>query len=187
MDEMMKCPACCEEIAVGSKKCEHCGEEIEKQCPCCKEWIVADAKRCKHCGTWLNKFTKEKFEGTAPAAEPASTGGDDGVSIFIYIEMGVAIYLLCELMEWGWVAVIGLAIANFLLLTTTVYRVIYSIAVSAVWGLIGLSLAPLLMGESDFEIEMRMMTDNFGDYWWAALIVFIISLFIHAGCMSNEK
>lgn len=62
----MKCSVCGEEIPTGTKKCNYCGEEIEKQCPCCREWIVADAKRCKHCGTWLNKFTKEKFEGAPP-------------------------------------------------------------------------------------------------------------------------
>lgn len=184
---MIKCPACGEQIAIGSKMCSYCQEELEKQCPCCKEWIIADAKRCKHCGTWLNKFSKEKFEGVTPSAEPESSSSDGSVSAFVYIEAALAIYLFAELMEWGWIVIIGAFFVNTLLLTTAIYRVIYTIAVSAIWGLIGLSVAPLLMDESDFEIEMRMMTDNFGDYWWIALIVFVISLGLHASYMTKEK
>lgn len=187
MEEMMKCPACAEEIPVGTKKCNYCNEELEKQCPCCREWIIADAKRCKHCGTWLNKFIKEQFEGKAPTSEAESSDGYVGVRAFIYIELGIITYLLCEMMEWSWWIFAAIGFVNILLLTTQFYRVIYAIAVSAIWGLVGLSLAPLFMDESDFEIEMRMMTDNFGDYWWVALIFFASSLFIHAAYMTKEK
>ncbi len=189
MDKMMKCPACAEEIAVGSKKCEHCGDEIEKQCPCCKEWIVADAKRCKHCGTWLNKFTKEKFEGeTTPTSSEVETSVEiGGLRAFVYVESALAIYFFCELMEWSFWVLLVIGFVNILLLTTVFYRVIYNIAVSAIWGLIGLSVAPLLLDESDLEIDMRMATDSFGDYWWVATLFFILSIIIHAVYMTKEK
>lgn len=43
------------------------------------------------------------------------------------------------------------------------------------------------MDESDFEIEMRIISENFGDYWWFAAIVFIVSLCLHASCITDEN
>lgn len=185
--ETIKCPACGEQIAADSKKCNLCNEEIEKQCPCCKEWITSDAKRCKHCGTWLNKFVQEQFEGPkAPPAE-AEEGGDGSFNIFVHIESVLVFGGFGALLGYDWLPICIAIFVVFVLLSFQFFRIIYSILISGVWGLIGLSIAPLLMDESDFEIEMRMMTDNFGDYWWIAIIAFVVSLLLHGSYMSSSK
>ena len=136
-----------------SKKCyaefRHNNSKVKTiQCPVCGEWILAEAKKCKHCGTWLNKFTKEKYEETTNTAKTTDEEDDpEGVrdaGCVLQIESVLVAVLASFYM--GWVGVVVCLLILQLLLHIHTFRVWYCIIVSILWGIVGFSFGGVLGG-----------------------------------------
>lgn len=184
------CPFCGKEILSTAKKCKHCGHWLEKQCPCCGEWINVKAKKCRYCGTWLNKYTREKYEGTPVTTAPLKIKQDlreavedeedrRDANCLMDIEC-VTIVLICGFVyDWSvWTYVLALAISE-VLLHIRVLRILYCIGISFVWGAIGYCLSPWIFGDSDWDMLVRLATEDFSDYWWVGAIFFALSILFH--------
>lgn len=183
MQETKNCPFCGGEILSVAKKCKFCKKFLEKQCPCCKDWINIKATKCKHCGTWLNKFSKEVYEGVSQKLE---TEGKEPKSVshkttgcLMIIECGVLIALVGYIYNWTWWIEAIAVISGVILLNIQTLRIIYCFGISVIWGLLGFVLGPVIVDDTDWETLSRIATDNYADYWWAAVIVFAISLYFH--------
>ena len=183
------CPFCGKEVLVTAKKCKHCGQWLEKQCPTCGEWINAKAMKCRYCGTWLNKYAREKYEGT-PVVPPSKSRQDlqDALedeedkreaNCLMDIE-SVAIVCLCGFVyDWSvWTYILAVVISE-VLLHIRILRILYCIGISFVWGAIGYCLSPWFFGDSDWDMLVRLATEDFSDYWWMGLIFFAASLLFH--------
>lgn len=157
MEETKHCPYCGAEINARAKKCKFCGKWIEKQCPYCGEWIASEAKKCKHCGSWLSEYAKyayEKKNGLLPQ-KPAMTTNDlqkalderaeaeeykhdsEKTSCLLWVENGILFAII--LAAYNWKVAIVTAIIASILLSFQPIRVLYCIALSVVWGVVGYS------------------------------------------------
>lgn len=50
---MTVCPNCKEQVAAGSKLCNHCGTKLNNKCPACGADIPSDSAFCPECGQKL--------------------------------------------------------------------------------------------------------------------------------------
>lgn len=203
---MINCPHCGKEINAFAKKCKYCGEWLQKKCPYCGEWIQESAMRCKHCGCWLNKFAKENYERKNGIQQPVvakteeQSDEDNKVSLedaiqehedkknagcLMWGELIVIGIIVGLVYGWKWWEYIVAYIIASILLSIRILRILYCIGASLVWGFIGLCLSPWIFNESDWEELSRLINQDFSDYWWFALIVFIISLGFHWPAMKS--
>lgn len=184
MSDTKICPFCGKEILAEAKKCRYCGEFIEKKCPVCGEWIDAKAKKCRHCGTWLNKFTKERYEGTIVSHETRKPQQETrssslGTKILLWIELIVASLLINVAYDLTWWESVLIGVACVVLIEMRITRILFSVAVSIFWGLLGLVLGPFIIGEVPFENYEFVTNEQMLEYWWLGLIILIIALSWH--------
>lgn len=199
MNETKSCPYCGEEILATAKKCKHCGKWLEQKCPQCGEWVKAEAKKCRYCGYWLDPWQRrlqEKAEQKKAAANATNITDiqaaieerkdEENAGCILQTECAIIVVLVGLLCDWPWWKyAIGLFVA-YLLLNIHFLRVIYCLAASFVWGVIGVTLSPYLFDESEWEMTARILADDYSDYWWMGLIFAVVSLILHAPAMKSR-
>ena len=197
MENKKTCPYCGAEILADAKKCKHCGKWIEKQCPQCKEWVNGEAKKGRFCGYWFDPWQRRLQE----KAEAERTQGVSQAEIedaiedrkeqkeagcILNIECALSVALIGFFYGWSWWGYVLGIVVGYMLLGIQLFRVIYCIAVSIVWGMVGVALAPWILDESDLKMTSRLLTDNYSDYWWVGGIVLLISLIFHWPAMKAK-
>ena len=195
------CPFCGKEVIATAKKCKHCGQWLEKQCPTCGEWINAKAMKCRYCGTWLNKYAREKYEGTPVVPQKSYSAQEvneaigyaldekdeeEDTSSLMNIECAVIVIVAGLIYDWSILQYFLAWAIGYVLLCIHILRVLYCIAVSFVWGIIGYCLSPWIFGDSDWDMLVRLASEDFSDYWWMGLIFFAASLFFHWPAMRSR-
>ena len=199
MENTKSCPYCGSEIQATAKKCKHCGKWVEKQCPQCSEWVNAEAKKCRYCGYWFDPWQRRLQEkAEAERSKPAQIRAEElqeqleeqkeerQAGGLLSIEAGICIILIGIFYGWAWWGYVLGIIASYVLLSIHLLRVIYCIAISLVWGLVGMAVAPWLLDESDIEMTRRLITEDYGTYWWIGGIVFIFSIIFHWPAMKTR-
>ena len=197
---MKTCPYCGGEILETAKKCKHCGKWLEQKCPQCGEWVSAEAKKCRYCGYWFDPWQrrqqeKAEHEKLNPTPQQPKIDLESAIEehednkqagCILNIECGIIIVILGFALDWDWWQ-FGLGwLVGYILLNIHILRVLYCIAISLVWGFIGVALSPFLLEESDFKLASRLITEDYTDYWWMGLIFAVVSLFFHWPAMKSR-
>lgn len=200
MEEMKSCPYCGGEILVTAKKCKHCGKWLEQKCPQCGEWVNAEAKKCRYCGYWLNDWARRVHEKEQAAAQAAQKGAsveeikaaieeekeNSNAGCLLNIECGLIVGIIGFLYDWVWWKYVVAWVVGLTLLNIQVFRILYCIAISLVWGIIGIVLSPILFDESEWEMVGRLLTEDYSDYWWMGLLFAVVSLSLHGPAMKSR-
>ena len=200
MNETKSCPYCGEEILIDAKKCKHCGKWLEQKCPQCGEWVKAEAKKCRYCGYWLDPWQRRLQEKAEEEKAKAQNGANaeeikaaieeekenQNAGCLLNVECFVIVVLIGLLYDWSWWGYLIGLFASYTLLSIHILRILYCIAISCVWGIIGVGISPYLFDESEFEITVRIATENYSDYWWMGAIFAIASLVFHWPAMKSR-
>lgn len=204
MKDFANCPHCGKEISAKAKKCKHCGKWLEKQCPYCGEWVKTEAKKCRFCGSWFNKWAKDKYEKDtsfttiATKTSTSATTLDDiqeameerkdreDAGCLMNIECVAILGVLGFCYDWSVVEFVIAFIVGYVLLSIRMLRILYCLGISVAWAGLGLCLAPILVDDTDWETAIRLLENNYTDYWWVALIFGAISLLFHWPAMRSR-
>ena len=196
-----RCPKCGEEILETAKKCKFCGYWLEMKCPYCGEWVQSYAAKCKHCGSWLDEYAKysyEKKNGLLKSQQQPQPSKQEIIKevneqrssqlteILMWIELIIVVALLGYLYNWKWLKYTIIYIVASILLEIRILRIIYCIAVSLLWGFIGMCFSPYFLNESDAQILVNVATENYSHYLWIGIIITIASLWIHRYAMKSK-
>lgn len=200
MEEMKTCPYCGQEILANAKKCKHCGKWLEKQCPQCGEWVNAGAKKCRYCGYWFDEWQRRLQEKSEQEQREAQKGitveeikdtieeekENSNTGCLLYAETFIIAALVRYIYDFKWWWGFVYAAVLSILLSFHVLRILYCIAISLVWGVIGVVLSPFLFDESELQMASRAITEDYADYWWMGLIFTVVSLIFHQPAMRSH-
>ena len=160
-----------------------------KVCPYCGEIISAEAKKCRHCGEWLNHDLTLRSSNADPILRvPASKEEEPEGSIgcLILFEGFIILGVLTFMYDWSlWVSFIASAIIYGLILISRIVRVIVSVVFSILWGFITAMLCPWIFNESELKMAERLVNNDYADYWYVGLGVFLVALFFHWDSMKK--
>lgn len=157
----------------------------QKKCPYCGEEIMVVAKKCKHCGEWLDESAAPK---SSEKSDDDSSDADDKNIGILSIEPFIIFGFMSGLYDWSyWKAVLAAFVVVAILYISRIFRVIFSILFSALWGFVSILLCPWIFNESEFKVASRLITNDYTDYWYVGLGVFVAALILHWTSMQDDK
>ena len=104
----------------------------------------------------------------------------------MYIELMLILGIAGYFYDWAWWKFLIFAFIGIIMIGIRIVRIIYCILISVVWALLGLAFAPWIVGDTDLDVLIRIGTNDYGEYWWVALIAGILSLSLHAPAMKSD-
>lgn len=165
-------------------------ESQTKNCPYCGEEILIVAKKCKHCGEWLEKPTSTaKKNDSTPSPKAKNDKGVFDKSIgYLGFEPFIIAGFLSGLYDWGWwkPMLVAIVIVGVLHLSRSL-RIICCVLFSALWAFVAVLLCPWIFNESQLQLAARALTDNYTDYWYVGIGVFVVALILHWTSMQDNK
>ena len=163
-------------------------EHETKKCPYCGEVILAEAKKCKHCGEWLDRDVTPRNNDSeqAPSVSESEEEPDGEIGCLILFEGFIILGVLTFIYDWSlWVTFVASAVIYSLMLFSRVIRVIISVVFSALWGLISTLLCPWIFSESELKMAERLINNDYADYWYVGIAVFLVALLFHWDSMKK--